>query len=83
LGEVSCRGEVSCLNLCEVSWIKCLGSGEVAGVKTLEKTQLRQQLRQQPIIRQHATHKIIDPGECAGKTAAAKGAVEIEDAAEA
>ena len=82
MGEVSCRGEVSCLNLCEVSWIKCLGSGEVAGVKTLEKTQLRQQLRQQP-IRQHATHKIIDPGECAGKTAAAKGAVEIEDAAAA
>ena len=78
MGEVSCRGEVSCLNLCEVSWIKCLGSGEVAGVKTLEKTQLRQQP-----IRQHATHKIIDPGECAGKTAAAKGAVEIEDATEA
>ena len=70
------------MNLCEVSWIKCLELGEVAGVKTLEKTQLRQQLRQQP-IRQHATHKIIDPGECAGKTTAAKGAVEIEDAAEA
>lgn len=58
----------------QVRWQTC--------VKTLEKTQLRQQLRQQP-IRQHATHKIIDPGEFAAKTAAAKEAAEIEDATEA
>ena len=58
----------------QVRWQTC--------VKTPEKTQLRQQLRQQP-IRQHATHKIIDPGECAAKTAAAKEAAEIEDATEA
>ncbi len=52
----------------QVRWQTC--------VKTQEKTQLRQQLRQQP-IRQHATHKIIDPEEFEAKTAAAKEAAEI------